>query len=369
MIKGHIQEKLNMYQNFRQQWSLSRVQNLSLEEYTNSDNNSFIYDIEYETKALGSIKGRNAFIFGIFKRQDLSEKKSPERYNYGKEYAWLGKFGSNETEAFENVKNAVINVIENTQNGNYLKIDNNPLDSMYKWKIAYLYQNPDDISITPVFTKEALELYVKKIGKYQKNMSMSELYLAIKENEKYKTLEDAMHTAENIWEEYSKFNMDTTREIINYASWLSKAKKRNATPDAELIAYEIKAHKIFRRNLHNKLEKSFRKFLEKKVKAQRIIQDEDCIDFQFILNNKKYICELKPSENQKDIKYAVQSAIGQILGYSFNRNYDYKIIIFQGVPDKNQLRFLDYLKNEHNIYFLYEVSNGEFKGNIGSLSK
>ena len=200
-------------------------------------------------------------------------------------------------------------------------------------------------------------------------MSMSELYLAIKENEKYKTLEDAMHTAENIWGGYSNFNMDTTREIINYASWLSKAKKRNATPDTELIAYEIKAHKIFRRNLHNKLEKSFRKFLEKKVKAQNIVQDDDYIDFQFILNNQKYICELKPSENQKDIKYAVQSAIGQILGYSFNRNYDYKIIVFQGVPDTNQLSFLDCLKNEHNIYFLYEISNGEIKGNIGSLSK
>ena len=66
-----IQEKLNMYQNFQQKWSVRRMQNLKIEEYTNSDDNSFIYDIEFGTRALGSIKGRNAFIFGIYKRQNL----------------------------------------------------------------------------------------------------------------------------------------------------------------------------------------------------------------------------------------------------------------------------------------------------------
>lgn len=364
MEKGYIQEKLKMYQNFQKQWSLSRMKDLKLEEYTNSDNNSFIYDIEFGTKALGSIKGRNAFIFGIFKRQNLSEKESSERYIYGKEYAWLGKFGADESEAFENVKTSVIDVIENAQDGNYSVIDRNPLDSMYKWKITYLYQKQEDISITPVFTKAALELYAKKIGKYEEDMTMSELYLTIKEHENYKTLEDAIYTAEIIWDEFLNFDFDTAKEIVNNASWLSETKKRNATSDLELIEYEIKAHKILRRNLHNKLEKSFRDFLTKRVNAQSIIQDEDYIDFQFILNNQKYICELKPSDNKKEIKYAVQSAIGQILGYSFNRNYDYKIIVFQGEPDENQLNFLDYLKNEHNIYFLYEVSYGKFYGNI-----
>ena len=126
----------------------------------------------------------------------------------------------------------------------------------------------------------------------------------------------------------------------------------------------MRAHKILRRNPHNKMEKSFRKYLEDVKKAQNIVQDENYIDFQFDFNNQKYICELKPSDSQKDIKYAVQSAAGQILRYSFDKTFDYKIIIFQGKPDKENLQFLEYLRNEHNIFYLYEESEGIFRGNI-----
>ncbi len=362
MDSNNLQEKFRMYEQFRQYWTLERMQNLTLNEYTNSNDDSFIYDVEFGTKELGSIKGRNAFIFGIYKRQDLAKQGTSKQYIYGKEYAWLNKFGTCEEEAFENVKKAVIDVIINAQNGNYQAIDDNPLDSMYKWKIAYLYQNKDDLSITPVFTRAALELYAKKVGEYEENMTMSELYHIIKNNEKHKDLGELIRTAEIIWNEHITFNVKVEKEIIKNDRRLSENKRKNATSSIDLIEYEMKAY-VQRRNLHNRLEKSFNKYLEKVVNAQNIVQDDNYIDFQFELKGKRYICELKPSEDQREISYAIQSAIGQVLRYSYNRNYDVKVIVFQKEPDEENLRFLEYLKHSHNIYYLYEVKDTLFKGN------
>lgn len=362
MDSNNIQEKLKMYDDFRQNWSLNRMQNLKLEEYTNSNDNSFIYDVEFGTRELGSIKGRNAFIFGIYKRQDLTKQGRIKQYIYGEEYAWLNKFGEKEQEAFDKVKDAVVDVVVNAQKGDYFAIDDNPLDSMYKWKIAYLYQNKEDISITPIFTRAALELYAKKVGEYEDNMSMSELYSIIKNHEKFKSIEEAIYVAENLWDEYSNFNLNIEKAIIKNDSTLSENKKRNATSNIDLIEYEMKVH-VQRRNLHNKLEKSFNEYLRNISLVQNIVQDENYIDFQFEYENKKHICELKPSDNQKEISYAIQSATGQILRYAYNKPFDFKVIVFQNEPKDENLVFLEYLKDKHDIYYLYEIEYGLFKGN------
>ena len=40
MDLDEMQEKLKMYDNFRKMWSLDHIKNLTLEEYTNSNDNS-----------------------------------------------------------------------------------------------------------------------------------------------------------------------------------------------------------------------------------------------------------------------------------------------------------------------------------------
>lgn len=365
MDSKNMQEKLNMFDEFRDKyWTANSIKNISLEDYTNLNGTSFTYDVETWSRPLGSIKGRSSFIFGIYHRQDLSSKQNNRQYVYGPKYAWDKKFGRNEQEAFENVRNAVNDVIINAQKSNFSAIDKNPLDSMFKWKLAFLYQNKEDVSITPVFTYAALRWYVKSIGKYKNGMTMSELYLTIKDYEKFSDIAETIELSANLWDDYTNFNLTAEKNSIKYSRKLSENQKSNATSSLELIEYEMRAHKILRRNPHNKMEKSFRKYLEDVKKAQNIVQDENYIDFQFDFNNQKYICELKPSDNQKDIKYAVQSATGQILRYSFDKTFDYKIIVFQGKPDKENLQFLEYLRNEHNIFYLYEESEGIFRGNI-----
>ena len=72
------------------------------------------------------------------------------------------------------------------------------------------------------------------------------------------------------------------KELIKNDPTLSENKRRNATSCIELVEYEMKVH-VQRRNLHNQLEKSFNNFLKNKVNAQKIVQDDNYIDFHFEL--------------------------------------------------------------------------------------
>lgn len=359
-----IQEKLNMYDEFRNKyWTAEKLQNITLEDYTNLTKDSFTYDVETWSRPLGSIKGISSFIFGIYERQNTEEKEDIRQYVYRDKYAWDKQFGDNEQEVFENVKHWVNEVIRNAKNGNFTAIEDIPLYSMYKWKIAFLYQNEKDLTVVPIYTYDALRWFLQSVGLYQNGMTMSEMYLAIKNYEKFKSLKEVFEFGVNAWDDYVHFDIEEEKNAIRYSN-LNSNKKRNATSSLELIEYEMKAHKIQRRNPHHQLEQSFRKYLEKQLTAKNIKQDDSYIDFQFTLNGKKYICELKPSDDQKDILYAIQSAIGQIIKYSFEKDFDFKVIVFQGKPKKENSRFLEYLKSDYNIYYLYEESEGIFNGNI-----
>lgn len=192
---------------------------------------------------------------------------------------------------------------------------------------------------------------------------MSDMYKMIKDKNNISTLDKAFDLAEKIWSDFKNLNISNEKALIENSKDMTSKRKGNATSNLEYIEYEIKTHKIKYRNRHNQLEKSFEKYLNN-IKADNIKKDESYIDFQFNLNNNSYICELKPTEDQTEIKYAVRSAIGQILGYAHNKNYDFKIIVFQDKPKTENLLFLDYLKNNHNIFYLYEISEGIFVGNI-----
>ena len=359
-----LNKKIEMYNEFRYKyWTVDKLQNITLQEYTNLNKNSFTYFVETWSKNIGSIKGINSFIFGIYERQNKEKRDDVRQYVYRDKYAWDKQFGDNEQEVFENVKYWVNEVIKNAQNSNFSVIEDIPLYSMFKWKIAFLYQNEKDLTVVPIYTYNALRWFLQSIGVYKNGMTMAEMYLAIKFHKNFSSLEEVFEFGVNTWEDYVHFDIEEERNNIKY-NISDENKKRNATSSLELIEYEIKAHKIQRRNPHHQLEQSFRKYLEEQLIAKNIKQDDSYIDFQFTLNDKKYICELKPSDNQKDILYAIQSAIGQIIKYSFEKDFDYKVIVFQGKPKKENSRFLEYLKSEYNIYYLYEESEGTFKGNI-----
>lgn len=357
---------VKLYENFRKEWSLERIKNLTIDEYTKVNSKStFTYYIEHKTNELGKIGVSSSFIYGIYEQENQKNKETKTSIYNGK-YAWKKKFGNNEKEAFENVKNEIIKIIINVQDGNFAAIDESKIDAMYRWKIAFLYQNQKHPMITPVYTQAILEWDIERKAVNINNPSRSQLYTTISKYEKFADIEDALTYSEYLMEDYrethsSDYDAKSEKKFIKK---LSGKQKRNATSSAEYVEYVVKEHKTIRRNPHNKLEKSFKEYLINVIKANNILQDSDFIDYQFDLNNKKYICELKPSSDIKEIKYAIQGAIGQILRYSYDKDFDYKIIVFQNEPDEENLKFIEYLKNQHNLYYLYEKSFGKFYGNI-----
>src|SRR5688572_4406547 len=121
------------------QWPLERVQNMTLEEYSNSDREtSFVYWLEKKTEHTGSIWGGSAFKFGIYKRKNLEEFVPRKMSRTDGVYGWLVKYGETKEQAFATVKAAILEVITASVAERFEDIDSVDLGAAVKWKIAFL---------------------------------------------------------------------------------------------------------------------------------------------------------------------------------------------------------------------------------------
>ena len=158
---------------FLQEWPLDRIQNMTLEEYTNLDKTSFCYWVEATTTDLGSIWGGSAYKFGIFKRKNLESTTSKESLVTDGEYGWAKKYGETKEIAFQNIKSILITIIENTQNNTIEQIDEIDLGDAYKWKIAFLY---GDFNIINIFKNESLLEAAQSLGYTGTSKKFTDLY-------------------------------------------------------------------------------------------------------------------------------------------------------------------------------------------------
>lgn len=129
-------------ESFLEAWPLDRVKDMNLEEYTDLEKeDSFTYWVESRTRPLGSIQGGTSYKFGIYKRDNTEKEDSRNAYLTDGEYGWLRKYGESKEEAFENVKQIVLLVVEASIKDNLNLIDGLDLGDAYKWKISFLYSN------------------------------------------------------------------------------------------------------------------------------------------------------------------------------------------------------------------------------------
>lgn len=75
---------------------------------------------------------------------------------HGDEYSWWEKFGATEQEAFEQIRNEIIKVIQAARDGDVKSIDKVELAPIYKWKIAFMYQDQNAPCIINIFAKDKL---------------------------------------------------------------------------------------------------------------------------------------------------------------------------------------------------------------------
>jgi|3_EtaG_2_1085321.scaffolds.fasta_scaffold01890_5 5-methylcytosine-specific restriction protein B len=148
MEKEKNKELHQLKQDFLDAWPLERVKEMGLEEYTDlKRDDSFCYWVESKTRPLGSIQGGTSYKFGIYKRENTDSEDSRDAYLTDGDYAWLKKYGETKEEAFKNVKQIVVDVVEASSKEDLAIIDSIDLGDAYKWKIAFLYSDHKVINI------------------------------------------------------------------------------------------------------------------------------------------------------------------------------------------------------------------------------
>lgn len=117
---------------FLRSYPLSQLKNITLDEYViGKGTASFCACVEAKTKAWANIQGATASKFGIY----FGKTKS----NPTMQYRFTQKFGKTEKEAFDGVKEALLNLVKAGKSKSFSEIDENPLSQMFKAKILSLY--------------------------------------------------------------------------------------------------------------------------------------------------------------------------------------------------------------------------------------
>lgn len=186
------------WDDFLNRWPLKTLSQITLQEYTQAGNpDCFTYGwIEKTTDKLGSIWGGSAFKFGVYSRENQSEKQDFEGRSYSEKYAWYSKYGATAEEAFKNVLNEIVKVANAARNGDLAIIDDAKLGEAVKWKIAFLYQNRNTPSILPIFKSDWLRAAT---GSNEKRVS--ELQQQIMKNLSGK---DVLEYGHEVWESIQK---------------------------------------------------------------------------------------------------------------------------------------------------------------------
>ncbi|EPM7857743.1 AAA family ATPase [Vibrio alginolyticus] len=144
-----------LWDEFLTTWPLKRIETMTLPEYVSTqDKTTFTYWLETRTQPLANIKGSPSPKFGIYKRN--SDPKDRSGMIHGEEYSWWEKFGVTEQEAFEKIRNEIIKVIKAARDGDVKRIDEVELAPVYKWKIAFMYQDRNAPCIINIFAKDKL---------------------------------------------------------------------------------------------------------------------------------------------------------------------------------------------------------------------
>ncbi len=142
---------------FVSQFSPSRLRVMSIEEYVvgHQMHNTFCYWLETTLMELGKIKGGSPADkkFGIYFGKTIND--SAQKYRY------LLKFGNSKEEAYNNVRNEIISLLEaGKQNAIDIIIDNK-LSPMFKGKILSTYY-PD--RYLGVFSDKHLDYFLERTG-------------------------------------------------------------------------------------------------------------------------------------------------------------------------------------------------------------
>lgn len=147
---------------FHNSWSLERIQSMTLEEYADLNNHdSLCYWLEYGTDELGLIGGVSLHKFEIWKPKNPEKELKGKKYSFQEGYFWNAKKGLTRDEAFDSIRELVVQIVNHAINLDWEALDNINYHAIAKWKIAFMFSNK---KILPIYSKRALLAISKGLG-------------------------------------------------------------------------------------------------------------------------------------------------------------------------------------------------------------
>ncbi|EAJ7756182.1 McrB family protein [Campylobacter jejuni] len=250
-----LQEMLDGFLNFQEVWTLEKVKNMTLEEYTNikKDNpnrDDFTFWIESKLDNLGSIWGGSAFKFGIYRRNDESQKESSSGRLYSQNYAWIAKYGNNENEAFNNIKEKIIQIIQASQDNNLKTIEKIDFGDAIKWKIAFHYQDVKNIKIVNIFSKNVLDLI--SLNEFKEKLKIYQIHKKLLENKNLSLVKMIENIAIPLWNKYGMDSQNYIDKIKNlFSEYLNKKKLDKNTINKYIQVIENISKEFLKENLYS----------------------------------------------------------------------------------------------------------------------
>ncbi|WP_144663455.1 McrB family protein [Campylobacter jejuni] len=250
-----LQEMLDGFLNFQEVWTLEKVKNMTLEEYTNikKDNpnrDDFTFWIESKLDNLGSIWGGSAFKFGIYRRNDESQKESSSGRLYSQNYAWIAKYGNNENEAFNNIKEKIIQIIQASQDNNLKTIEKIDFGNAIKWKIAFHYQDVKNIKIVNIFSKNVLDLI--SLNEFKEKLKIYQIHKKLLENKNLSLVKMIENIAIPLWNKYGMDSQNYIDKMKNlFSEYLNKKKLDKNTINKYIQVIENISKEFLKENLYS----------------------------------------------------------------------------------------------------------------------
>ncbi|MCV3454581.1 AAA family ATPase [Campylobacter sp. FU_520] len=261
----------NNFLEFQKIWTLEKVKDMTLEEYTstkkdNPDRNDFTFWIENKLDDIGSIWGGSSFKFGIYKRNSNDDKENLKGKIYNDNYAWLSKYGNNQDEAFDKIKQTIVDIIQASKNNDFKTIENIDFGDATKWKIAFHYQDVNNIKIVNIFSKNVLDLI--SLNEFKEKLKIYQIYEKLLENKNLSLIKMIENIAIPLWVEYG-INIKKMKKL--FCEYLSKRNIDTSSIKKYASAVENISNEFLKDNLYSCNLYNFDQNIEKLNKNNKFV--------------------------------------------------------------------------------------------------
>jgi len=325
--------------NFLARWNIENLKSMTLNEYVSlGDKDTFCQWLETKTRSLGSIKGINSSKFGIYKRNKT--RTPPKNLVSDSSHSWQKFYGKTKDEAFENIKNEILSIIEYSQKGRFEELDNLHLTQFVKWKIAYLFSNE---RLIPIFKNSVLHAIATSYGMtVSKKTKTSEIQnLIIKNKPAHLSIYEYAHML------YSKFGGTDKAKSPRKTKRKATDKKPTENQHRNGAGSYIASQK------HNLIQEKLKLILIEKYGKEAVFLEENYVDVKVVLPEKIILFEVKSSSYASD---CVKEALGQILSYLYNdddKREKHLFVAGQYKPNDDEVGYIKFIKTQLKVNFNY----------------